>query len=200
MIPELGERPEEVRRQQLALGDGLLGLPGVKSGFRPEETDGGSGIDHVFIPLVKGHQDMNQGGGFHHLALVNLESEGGAVLRTGGVDRAFRRLQCGDHAKRIPSAIGPVAFAVNFGYKGRRHSRKGVGNANIGGAGVEKERVDRVQRVEQIHHSFRAQAKVLLNIGQLWRTCGRGKVLIDKGADRPQEWVFWLYSHSSTII
>jgi hypothetical protein len=25
-------------------------------------------------------------------------------------------------------------------------------------------------------------------------------VLIDKGADRPQEWVFWLYSHSSTII
>ena len=142
MVPELGECPEEVRRQQLALGDGLLGLPGVKSGFRPEETDGGSGIDHVFIPLVKGHQDMNQGGGFHHLALVNLESEGGAVLCTSRVDRAVLRLQCGDHAKRIPSAIGPVAFAVDRRHKGRRHGGKGVGNADVGGAGVEKERVE----------------------------------------------------------
>ena len=162
MIPQLGERPEEVRRQQLALGDGLLGLPGVKSGFRPEETDGGSGIDHVFIPLVKGHQDMNQGGGFHHLALVNLESEGGAVLRTGGVDRAFLRLQRGDHTKGIPGAVGPVAFAVNFGHKGRRHSRKGVGNANISGAGVEEEGVDLVQGKEQINRLLLSQTKVLL--------------------------------------
>lgn len=200
MIPELGERPEEVRRQQRALGDGLLCLPGVESGFRPEETDSGSGVDHVFIPLVKGHQDVNQGGGFHHLALVNLEIEGRTALRTGGVDRAVLRLQRGDHTKGIPSAIGPVAFAVDRRHKRCRHGGKGVGNADVGRAGVEKEGVDRVQRVEQIHHSFRAQAKVLLNGRQVWRAGGRGKVLIDKGADGPQERVFCWYRHRSTII
>ena len=162
MIPELGERPEEVRRQQLALGDGLLGLPGVKSGFRPEETDSGSGIDHVFIPLLKGHQDVNQGGGFHHFALMNLEIEGRTVLRTSRVDRAFRRLQRGDHAKGIPSAVGPIAFAVDRRHKGRRHSGKGVGNANIGGAGVEEEGVDLVQGKEQINRLLLSQTKVLL--------------------------------------
>ena len=130
--------------------------------FRPEETDGRSGVDHVFVPLLEGHQDVDHGGGCHQFALVNLEMKWRTALRTSGVDGAFLRLDRGDHTKGIPGAVGPVAFAVNFGHKGRRHSRKGVGNANIGGAGVEEEGVDRVQGKEQINRLLLPQSKVLL--------------------------------------
>lgn len=165
--------------------------------FRPEETDGRSGVDHVFIPLLKGHQDVDHGGGFHHFALVNLESKGRTALRTGRVDRAFLCLERRDHAEGIPSAVGPIAFAVNFGHKRGRHGGKGVGNANVGGTGVEKEGMDLMQGKQQVNCRFMLQPKVLLNVGEMRGVGGCRKVLIDEGADGPKKWVFCWYSHRS---
>lgn len=162
MIPQLRERPKQLWRQGFTLRRWLCALPSVQIRFRPEETDGRSGVDHVFIPLLKGHQDVNHGGSVNHFTLVNLEMKWRTALHTSGVDGAFLRLERGDHAEGIPGAIGPVAFPVDINDKGRRHSRKGVGNANVGGAEVEEEGVDLMQGKEQINRLLLSKTKVLL--------------------------------------
>lgn len=72
MVPQFGECPELFWGESLSLGYLLLALPFLQGDFRPEEANGGSGEDHIFIPLSKRDKQVNARRRADHFTLLNF--------------------------------------------------------------------------------------------------------------------------------
>ena len=130
MIPAFSKLPGLFGREHGATPLAPLLTPALNMLFRPEQENGFSREDNVFVPLMYRQEEMDHRLDGLQFPVLNREGHPLVTARAAGDNLAIL-IKCCEHSQSVPNAVCPPALFANSDFKRRGHSAEGRHSPNL---------------------------------------------------------------------